>query len=842
MSQAEAQLDVTYPVSRMVVQRNNNNQATVQIAGSYSQPLDAVEAHVVARAAGQGTSTDWTTIQTNPGNGQFTGTLTVSGGWYKIEVRGKRNGQIVGLDSVDRFGVGEVFAIVGHSNAQGSSCYVDGTDHCPTMPGAVDDRVTVVPLDQTTPEFSQYENTANTNYLPGLTFSQLATFSGISPFARMSWFWGHMGDMLVQRINVPVLIYNAGFGGSNMEQTYDAAYDIPFVHGFIKYAIRMPYVNFRNIMNLYVPATGIRAVLLQHGENDRGNPTDLIVTHHYGVIDKSRQEFNKPNLAWIIAISSYVGGQFDNVRQAQFQVINRANYLTFQGPDLDVVNSLQDRPDGIHFSPTGQPKVGELWANAITDTYLQTIQPYMAEIQPLTSIACATGNQLTLSQPAGYTYNWSTGDSLQSITVGAGTYSVRLRNPQNKITFPPAVTVPGSVQPSTPTITAFGSASLCQPGSVTLSSSYSGSNLWSTSATTPSIIPQAGGTYSVRAVSVYGCTSNLASYNLGLSPTDLSLSLSASRRIVAIGDTATIFLTVKNEGGCDAGAVTFQNRLPSNMVFVSSSNLTAASGIVSGTLPNVPSGQSITTGFVTRLTAAGTYQNAAQLTAQTRLDPDSQPNSGTGDGQDDASQVDLRTTSDGGSLYVSANPNQTPLPSVQSNQPVPTPNKADLSLTMEASQLYVQPGQSIVITLKVANIGGLAATNISIRNDLPTGLQFTSATGMTGNGSAVTGTISQLAVGATASLSFTATVSSAQSILTNVAQIMAADQADPDSTPGNGTTNGEDDTARVDIRSTGISGGRVAATADAAESVQPVPALPTVKGVIQHRFSAENPK
>lgn len=826
----------------MVVQRNNNNQATVQIAGSYSQPLDAVEAHVVARAAGQGTSTDWTTIQTNPGNGQFTGTLTVSGGWYKIEVRGKRNGQIVGLDSVDRFGVGEVFAIVGHSNAQGSSCYVDGTDHCPTMPGAVDDRVTVVPLDQTTPEFSQYENTANTNYLPGLTFSQLATFSGISPFARMSWFWGHMGDMLVQRINVPVLIYNAGFGGSNMEQTYDAAYDIPFVHGFIKYAIRMPYVNFRNIMNLYVPATGIRAVLLQHGENDRGNPTDLIVTHHYGVIDKSRQEFNKPNLAWIIAISSYVGGQFDNVRQAQFQVINRANYLTFQGPDLDVVNSLQDRPDGIHFSPTGQPKVGELWANAITDTYLQTIQPYMAEIQPLTSIACATGNQLTLSQPAGYTYNWSTGDSLQSITVGAGTYSVRLRNPQNKITFPPAVTVPGSVQPSTPTITAFGSASLCQPGSVTLSSSYSGSNLWSTSATTPTIIPQAGGTYSVRAVSVYGCTSNLASYNLGLSPTDLSLSLSASRRIVAIGDTATIFLTVKNEGGCDAGAVTFQNRLPSNMVFVSSSNLAAASGIVSGTLPNVPSGQSITTGFVTRLTAAGTYQNAAQLTAQTRLDPDSQPNSGTGDGQDDASQVDLRTTSDGGSLYVSANPNQTPLPSVQSNQPAPTPNKADLSLTMEASQLYVQPGQSIVITLKVANIGGLAATNISIRNDLPTGLQFTSATGMTGNGSAVTGTISQLAVGATASLSFTATVSSAQSILTNVAQIMAADQADPDSTPGNGTTNGEDDTARVDIRSTGISGGRVAATADAAESVQPVPALPTVKGVIQHRFSAENPK
>jgi hypothetical protein len=34
----------------------------------------------------------------------------------------------------------------------------------------------------------------------------------------------------------------------------------------------------------------------------------------------------------------------------------------------------------------------------------------------------------------------------------------------------------------------------------------------------------------------------------------------------------------------------------------------------------------------------------------------------------------------------------------------------------------------------------------------------------------------------------------------NTAQINRADPADPDSTPGNGTTNGEDDTARVFIR------------------------------------------
>ncbi|WP_232540947.1 CARDB domain-containing protein [Spirosoma endbachense] len=843
--QAVAQIDVTYPVSRMIVQRDNNNNATVLIAGSYAQLFDSVEARAVVRTSGQGTTTNWATLQTNPLNGQFNGTLTITGGWYRIEVRGKRNGQVVASDSVDRFGVGEVFAIVGHSNAQGSSCIINNTDYCPTMPGAVDDRVTVVPLDQSTPEFARYDTTANTRYLPGLTFSQLSTFSGISPFAKMSWFWGHMGDLLVQRINVPVLIYNAGFGGSNMEYNYKAAYDIPFTHGFIRYAIRMPYVNLRNLMNLYVPSTGIRAILLQHGENDRGNPTDLIVTHHYGVIDKVRQEFGKPNLAWIIALSSFAGAPFDNVRQAQLQVINRQNYLTYQGPDLDNVNSPADRPDGIHFSPSGQTQVGALWANAISNSYLQSIQPYLAENQLFTSIACAPGNQLMLTQPAGYQYIWNTGDSIQSLTVGAGTYSARLLNPQNKAFFPPAVTVPSVVRPSTPTITVSGSMSLCQPGSVTLTSSYAGTNLWSTSAVTSSILATQVGAYSVQAVnSVYGCQSNPTSITISNAMTDLSLSLGVSRRTAAVGDTVTFSLTVKNEGSCDAGAVTMQNRLPDNVVFVSSSTLTSTSGVVSGSLANVAPGQSITRQYVARLTAPGMYQNAGQLTAQARIDPDSQPNSGTGDGQDDAAMVDLRTTSTAGalSLFASPNPNQTPLPPIQSNQPTPNPSKADLSLTMELSQRYVRTGENITVTLKVFNLGGLTATGIVVKNDLPAGMQFVSSpSGMTTSGSSVTGSIGQLAAGQTASLSFTATVTG-QGNFTNVAQIMACNQSDPDSTPGNGTTNGEDDTARVDLRATSASGARIAATPNSVAPLNKEATNTTPTSTQGHRFSDNAPK
>ena len=349
-----AQIKITFPVNRMIVQRNNNNQATVQIAGSYGQALDAVEVRMVARAAGQGVTTNWITLQANPSNGQFNGTMLVQGGWYSIEVRGRSGGNIVATDVLDRFGVGEVFAIMGHSNAQGSGCTISGTDQCVTRAGAGDDRVNVVAVNQNSASFLQYLNTGDTKDLPGLEFSQLTTTSGMSPFAKMPWLWGRMGDVLAARINVPVLLYNAGFGGTNMQQTYWAAYDIPFQHFFVKYSIRMPYANIRNLMNLYVPTTGLRAVLVQHGENDRDNPADSTYKYYTKVIEKIRTEFNKPNLAHIIALSSYVGGQFQNVRTAQTNVINTISQ-TYRGPDLDTDT---DRPDGIHFSPNGQTQAG----------------------------------------------------------------------------------------------------------------------------------------------------------------------------------------------------------------------------------------------------------------------------------------------------------------------------------------------------------------------------------------------------------------------------------------------------------------------------------------------------
>ncbi len=801
-----AQLKITFPVNRMVLQRNAANQAAVQIAGSYSQVLDVIEARAVVRATGQGTTTSWSILQVNPSNGQFNGSINVAGGWYKIQVRGLKNGSVVAADSVERFGVGEVFAIIGHSNAQGSSCVINGVNQCETIDGASDERVNVIGIDlHTTVYQQQYLTTANTDYLPGLAFSQLLKLSGTSPFAQEAWLWGHMGDELVKRINVPVLLYNAGFGGTTIQNTYWSAYDIPFEHSFVRYSIRMPFVNLRNIMNLYVPTTGLRAVLILHGENDRFNPTDSTYKYYNKVIDKMRTEFNKPNLGCIVALSSFVGGRNDNVRLAQLQVINRPNYNAYPGPDLDVITTSADRPDGIHYSPGGQVKAGDLWASAINNVW-SSITPYPAETQPMVSLSCATTNQLTLNQPVGYEYSWNTGSTVRGLTVGTGTYSARIKNAQKRIFFPPAVVVPTTVQPSPPTITTDnGTWAICRTSGLKLRSSYTELNAWSTGATSFSILATTPGVYSVQAKHpVYGCLSNVVSQTVGLATVNLNVQIQTSRRVVAVNDTVSFRLFVQNKSECDAGPVTVKSRLPLHLGAVSNSaSTTVVNGVVSSTIPGILAGETINRQFTAQPDHPGYYRTAAELTATTNTDYNAKSNNGTGNGEDDEAVVDLRTMTSSSDLFESPNPNQGLLPVVQSNQPTPAMTKADLSLKMEVNSQVTRVDKLIEITLTVKNLGGLAATNVGVRNLLPATLQFVeSGSGMSATGAVVSGSIGQIAAGQSISLTFTARVISNESC-TNQAQIMSADQPDSDSTPGNGYSNGEDDQASIVLRTAG---------------------------------------
>lgn len=291
---------------------------------------------------------------------------------------------------------------------------------------------------------------------------------------------------------------------------------------------------------------------------------------------------------------------------------------------------------------------------------------------------------------------------------------------------------------------------------------------------------------------------------------DLSLSMAFSNRTPTLGSSVSLFLTVTNNGPDEATHVEITSRLPAGMAFVSSPSLAHQSGVVSGTIASLGYGNSETLELLVQPTTAGVYVQSAEVSGASAFDPDSQPGSGTGDGEDDMAQVDLRTLPDGATVYASPNPNQQPLPPVASSQPSPTPNRVDLSVMMQADKHTAIVNEPLTITLTVTNTGSLTATNIIVRDTLAHGLTLSTPSVMgvvaTGAGyNLIEAKITTLAPMQSARLVFTVLPATAGAIRT-AAQIWSVGSpgpnvpADADSTPGNGVSNGEDDCARIDWR------------------------------------------
>lgn len=392
---AQAQISVTYPVPRTVTQRDNANQATLYITGKISQSVDQVQARLLTRSGEGGTKIDWQVIQNNPQNGVLNGVLKASGGRYDLEVRGMKDGAQVGsITKVEKVGVGEVFLVVGHSNAQGG----DGYSHTIAYEEsnqAYRDQVNTIDFRETSSNWNAYwYQTASADLLPPLAPSQLCEQCGMAPGAPR-WFWGRLGEMLVQRLNVPVLFYNAAIGGTNIELTYKAAYDIPFEHGFINYNLRHPYINIRNTLKKYVPQSGIRAILSGHGVNDRGSVGKTFEEQYIKLIQKTRDELGESRLAWLVAQDCWLGGKCygkynpgdadnssEHITRAQLNLVATVSDV-YAGADLNTIES-DGRMDNLHFNQNGQKRAAEGWVGAITEprnnkSFLTASKPVLAK-------------------------------------------------------------------------------------------------------------------------------------------------------------------------------------------------------------------------------------------------------------------------------------------------------------------------------------------------------------------------------------------------------------------------------------------------------------------------------
>lgn len=177
------------------------------------------------------------------------------------------------------------------------------------------------------------------------------------------------------------------------------------------------------------------------------------------------------------------------------------------GESYGIMNSFTQ-----HFGMGAHETIDSLivkWPSGLIETFQpQTVNDFITVIEdnciaPVASITAdgpttfCSGDDVTLTTLEGYFYEWSTGETSQSITVTEpGIYSVTISDAEGCFGISTGVQV--IVDPvEYPSISVEGDTAFCAGGSVLLTASEAAAYLWSNGETTPSITATESGEYTV---------------------------------------------------------------------------------------------------------------------------------------------------------------------------------------------------------------------------------------------------------------------------------------------------------------------------------------------------------
>ncbi|CAM2009735.1 M43 family zinc metalloprotease [Acanthopleuribacter pedis] len=248
---------------------------------------------------------------------------------------------------------------------------------------------------------------------------------------------------------------------------------------------------------------------------------------------------------------------------------------------------------------------------------------------------------------------------------------------------------------------------------------------------------------------------------------DLSLTGTLSDTQPGLNELVTATLVLRNNGPGETGSVTAEVLADSGLTYQSHTgggSYNPATGV--WTIGDMAVGAAPTLSVVYRAERLAPLNLRAQVTNATTDDPDSTPENGYLNEDDD-----LTLTVE--PIFIGT---------------------ADLSLSATATTLTPIPGDPLSVTLELRNDGPDTAENIAVDLIIPLAFTYQSSSG---DGAFDTGTrrwtLPSLPTGNTVSLTLNLLYDSGSGafIYAGVAQV---DQEDPDSTPGNANNNGEDDT------------------------------------------------
>ena len=368
---------------------------------------------------------------------------------------------------------------------------------------------------------------ATDGLLPCPAFSLFPATVKPSPFGNSAWYWGAVGDRLVEQWQVPVAFFQAGWSGTRMADWAESA-DHPSAPQqglFISFPEGQPFGNLRVAINHYATQFGLRAVLWHQGEMDTyaNTSTQAYQTALQHTIGQSRSQTGRPALAWVVARASRLGREAVSVSvlSAQNNVIASVPNV-FAGPETDPLYGPGIREaDDVHFAGNGHQVAAQAWAATLSGSFLSATTPYEAVAPPPLTVACQGPSQLQLSGPGGFAaYRWlpSTNcqqslSSGQTASFGPGSYVLQTRTAMGDVGLSATYQVPSQVG-FAETISVSGNTPLSAGSTLRLTASvsgvnWSGPNGFSSTAQNPeisNISALQAGSYTATASNLYGCT------------------------------------------------------------------------------------------------------------------------------------------------------------------------------------------------------------------------------------------------------------------------------------------------------------------------------------------------
>jgi uncharacterized repeat protein (TIGR01451 family) len=244
---------------------------------------------------------------------------------------------------------------------------------------------------------------------------------------------------------------------------------------------------------------------------------------------------------------------------------------------------------------------------------------------------------------------------------------------------------------------------------------------------------------------------NTASSTVTPQQADLALAKTVSNSAPNVGDTITYTVTLSNTGPSTATNVTVNDLLPGGLTFVSAtpSEGTYVPGTGLWTVGTVTAATPETLTIQAIVVSPSFSTNTASITHSDQFDPD--------------------PTNNTASTTV-------------------TPQQADLFVGKTVSNPTPNVGDTITYTVTVGNNGPATATNVTLRDILPTEVTYQSSSATEGSYNPATNiwTVGTVAANAPQTLTITALVTSPNPG-TNTASISHSDQFDPDTANNNDT-------------------------------------------------------